>query len=70
MSAVLFVCKSKGLSPESIRPPSAPNNTLDHSLDYLGTKTRVKLNGSCLKQDKTTFHHGKNTKNIHCLWDK
>ena len=70
LPAVLFACKSKEFSAESVKPPSAPNNTLDPSLDYLGTKTRVQLNGSCLKQDKITFNHGKNTKNIHCLWDK
>ena len=26
---------------------------------YLGTKTKVEFNGSFLKQDKTTFNHGK-----------
>ena len=28
-------------------------------LDYYGTKTRVGLSGSCLKQDKITYTHGK-----------
>ena len=42
---------SKGLSNESIKPPSAPNNFLTPSLNYLGTKLRVELNESCLKQD-------------------
>ena len=27
--------------------------------NYYGTKARVKFNGSCLKQDKVTFNHGK-----------
>ena len=49
---------SKGLSNESIKPPSAPNNFLTPSLNYLGTKTRVKFSGSCLKQDKVTYNHG------------
>ena len=49
--------KSKGLSDESIKPPSALNNIVDPSVDYLGTKTRVKLSGSCSKQDKITFGH-------------
>ena len=40
---------SEGLSGESIKPPSAPNNFLTPSLNYLGTKTRVKFSGSCLK---------------------
>ena len=51
--------KSKGLSDESIQPSSEPNNILDTSLNYLGTKTRVKFDGSCLKQDKIRFNHGK-----------
>ena len=50
---------SKGLSNESIKPPSAPNNFLTPSLNYLGTKIRVKFSGSCLKQDKVTYTHGK-----------
>ena len=28
-------------------------------LDYYGAKTRVGLSGSCLKQDKITYTHGK-----------
>ena len=28
-------------------------------LSYSGTKTRVELSGSCLKQDKITYIHGK-----------
>ena len=50
---------SKGLSNESITPLSAPNNFLSPSLNYLGTKIRVKFSGSCLKQDKITYAHGK-----------
>ena len=51
--------KSKGLSNESITPHSVPNNFLSPSLNYLDTKIRVRLNGSCLKQDKITYTHGK-----------
>ena len=29
------------------------------SLDYVGTKTRVKFSGDYLKQEKITFNHGK-----------
>ena len=50
---------SKGLSNESITHPSAPNNFLTPSLNYLGTKKRVKFSGSCLKHDKITYTHGK-----------
>ena len=51
--------RSKGLSNESITPPSASNNFLSSSLNYLDTKIRVKFSGSCLKQDKITYTHGK-----------
>ena len=45
------------MSDESSKPPS--NKMLNPSLDYVGTKTSVKLNGNCLKQEKITFNHGK-----------
>ena len=47
------------MSNENIAPPSAPNNFLSPSLNYLGTKIRVKFSGSCLKQDKITYTHEK-----------
>ena len=50
---------SKGLSNESITPRYGPNNLLSPSLNYLGTKIRVRFSGSCLKQDKITYTHGK-----------
>ena len=58
---------SKGLFNESITPPSAPYNFHSPSLNYLGTKIRVKFCGSCLKQDKITYTHRKNSKYLHCL---
>ena len=42
--------KSKGLSAESIKPPTTSDNSLNPALNYYGTKTRVKFTGSCLKQ--------------------
>ena len=45
--------KSKGLSDESIKPPSTSTNILNPSLNYIGIKTRVEFKGSYLKQDKT-----------------
>ena len=51
--------KSKGLSDESIKPPTTSNKMLNPSLDFVGTKARVKFNGDCLKQDKISFDHGK-----------
>ena len=47
------------MSNESITPFPAPNNFLTPSLNYLGTKIRLKFSGSCLKQDKVTYTHGK-----------
>ena len=40
----------KGLSAESIKPPTTSDNSLTPELNYYGTKTRAKFNGSCLKQ--------------------
>ena len=51
--------KSKELSAESITPPSAPNNFLNPSLNYLDAKIRVRFSGSCLKQDKSRYTHRK-----------
>ena len=35
------------------------NYSVTPFLDDYGTKTRVEFSGSCLKQDKVTFNHGK-----------
>ena len=51
--------KSKGLSDKSIKSSSAPHNFLNPSINYLGTKTRIRFSRSCLKQDKITCTHGK-----------
>ena len=50
--------KSKGLSDESIKPPTTSDNSLAPALNYYGTKTRVKFAGSCLKQSKVSYKHG------------
>ena len=51
--------QSKGLSAETIKPPATSDYKLNPQLSYFGTKTRVEFKGSCLKQDKITFNHGK-----------
>ena len=51
--------KSKGLSAESIKPPTTSDNSLTPVLNYYGTKTRVKFTGSCSKQPKISYAHGK-----------
>ena len=60
--------KSKGLPDESIRSLSAPNNFLNPSLNCLVVKTRERFNGSCLKQDKITYTHGK-IANIYVVYE-
>ena len=49
--------KSKGLSAKTTKPPTTSGNSLAPELNYYGTKTRVKFNGSCLKQSKISYTH-------------
>ena len=51
--------KSKGLSAETIKPPAKSDNSLTPEVSYYGTKTRVKFNGSCLKQPNVLYTHEK-----------
>ena len=60
--------KSKGLSAESIKPPTTSDNSLTPELNYYGTKTRVKFTGSCLKQPKISYTHGK-VVNIYIVYE-
>ena len=60
--------KSKGLSAESIKPPTTSDNSLTPALSYYGTKTRVKFTGSCLKQSKISYTHGK-VVNIYIIYE-
>ena len=52
----ILSCKSKGLSDESINTLITSNKMLNPSVDYVGTKVKVKFNGDCLKQEKITFN--------------
>ena len=56
------------MSDESIKTPTTSNKKLNPSLDYVGTKTRVKFNGDCLKQGKNTFNQVKIAK-IYILYE-
>ena len=60
--------KSKVLSAESIKPPTTSDNSLTPALSYYGTKTRVKFTGSCLKQSKISYTHGK-VVNIYIVYE-
>ena len=51
--------RSKGISNESIKPPTTSYYDLNPKLSYYGTKTRIQLIRSCLKQPNLTFTHGK-----------
>ena len=64
----IYYWQSKGLSDERINSITASNYSVTPFLDYYGTKTRVEFSGSCLKQDKVTFNHGK-TVNIYIVYE-
>ena len=54
----IYFWKSKGLSDERINSNTTCNYIITLELSHYDTKTRVKLSGSCLKQDKVTYNHG------------
>ena len=60
--------QSKGLSNESIKPPTTSDNGLTPELNYYGTETRVKFIRSCLKQSKISYTHGK-VVNIYIVYE-
>ena len=51
-----------------IKPPNTFNNSLTRALCYIGNKMKLKMDGSCLTQDKITFTHGK-TVNIYIVYE-
>ena len=51
--------KSKGLSAESIKPPTTSDNSLNPIINYYNYNIRLKFTGSCLKQQKITYTHKK-----------
>ena len=51
--------KSKGLSSESFKAISTSDNSRHPTLNYYGTKIRVKFTGDCLEQQKITYNHRK-----------
>ena len=59
--------QSKGLSNESIKPPTT-NNSLTPELNYYGTKSRVKFTKTCLKQSSHILTH-KNIVNIYIVYE-
>ena len=57
--------QSKELSTENIDPPTT---SLSPSINYVGNKIRVKFTGSCLKQPKISYTHGK-VVNIYIVYE-
>ena len=55
----IYFWKSKCLPDERLDSITASNYKLTPELSFYGTKTKVEFNGSCLKQDKVTYNHGK-----------
>ena len=64
----VLLWQSKGLSNESIKPPTASDNSLNPRLSYKSTKIRVQFTVSCLKQPKLTFTHQK-VLNIYIVYE-
>ena len=60
--------RSKGISNESIKPPTISNNSLNPRLNYNDTKIKIKFTGSCLKQPKFMFSH-KKVVNIYIVYE-
>ena len=60
--------KSKGLSVETIKPPSTSDNSVTPALSYYGTKTRVTFTGSCSKQSIISYSHREITSIYIFLW--
>ena len=58
--------QSKGLSNESF---DAPNTNFSPSIDYVGSKIRVKFNGSCLKQSNKISYTHKKIVNIYIVYE-
>ena len=55
----IYSWKLKRLSDGCINSITASNYSITPELSYYRSKIRVKFNGSCLKQVKITYTHGK-----------
>ena len=51
--------QSKGLSDKIIKASVTSNFKLNLKISYYGTKARLEFRAGCLKQNRTTFNHGK-----------
>ena len=55
----IYFWKSEGLSDERFDSITTSNHKITPELSFYCTKTKVEFNGSCLKQNKVTYNHGK-----------
>ena len=60
--------RSKGVSNEDIKPPTASNYGLNPKLSYYGTEIRVQFTRSYLRQPNFTFTH-KKIVNIYIVYE-
>ena len=60
--------QSKGLSNESVKPPTTTNSSLTPELNYYGTKIKIKFTRSCLKQSSHILTH-KKVVNIYIVYE-
>ena len=56
------------MSDERIKSITASNNGTTPLLDYRGVKIRIKVNGTCLKQHRIIYTHGK-MKSIYIVYE-
>ena len=59
--------KSRGLSAESIKPPTTSDNRLTPKLSYYDYNIRVEFTGSFLKQPNNYIYSSKKGKYLHYL---
>ena len=64
----IYYWKSKELSDKRINSITTSNYNVTPDLSYYGTKIRVEIIGSYLKQYKVTFNHGKEV-NIYIVYE-
>ena len=64
----IYYWKSRGFYDERINSIIASDHVITPELSYYGDKTRVKFNGSRLKQDKIGYTH-KTIVNIYIFYD-
>ena len=51
-----------------MKPPTRSDNSLSPVVSYYGSKTKEKFTGSCLKQPKISYTHGK-VVNIYIVYE-